>query len=397
MRIVQVSLENEMDLTLAYKKSIKAAELIGLSMSTQTAFATAVSEVCREVIDKANDGTVSIEILNQNTRFLLGASVSYKVNENVIIYEEALQYAKRLVPVFEHKASQFTGSIVLQITIPLSTGLNKKKVTGIAGYFANLEPTTPYEEIKQKKQELSLMNEQSELALQHLEYLNQQKNEFLTVASHELKTPLTILRAYTQMATKSDCNEVTLAHLKKVDAQALKLQTMITQLLDISKIDAQDVEYNVEEVEVGSYMKDMNDLVRQIVPGHELMVDVDTNARVKIDKLRVEQVIMNIVGNAAKYSPTGKQIFLSVTNGPDQDIIFSVKDQGIGMSKDEQNKIFNKFYRVEGVVKQYNGLGMGLYISSKIISNLGGKIWVESREKEGSTFYFTLPVLSASN
>ncbi|HEY0177514.1 MAG TPA: HAMP domain-containing sensor histidine kinase [Pedobacter sp.] len=392
MQLVKVALENEMDLTLAYKKSIKAAELIGFSVSTQTAFATAVSEVCREVIDKTHDGIVSIEIHSEEERHQLAAIVTYLETEDLGNLDEGLQYAQKLVPVFNSSVSNLKGLIELKISIPRSARGNRTKFMGIKNYFTDLEPATPYEEIKQRNQQLYLINEQSEIALQQSEYLNKQKNEFLMVASHELKTPLTILRAYTQMALKSDCSPVTLAHLKKVDDQALKIQTMIKQLLDVSKIENDNTEYNMEITESNKYLLNLTDLIMQLAPDHHIIANLDDNVILKIDKLRIEQVLMNIVGNAAKYSPAGQQIVFSTNIRPDGYLQISIQDFGIGMSKDELQKIFNKFYRVESVVKQYNGFGVGLYVSSKIILDHGGKIWVESIDKKGCTFIFTLPV-----
>jgi len=392
MHLLKVALENELDLTLAYKKSIKAAELIGLSMSTQTAFATAVSEVCREIIDKTFDGLVVIEIHNEGDRHLLAAVVTCRQSEKISDLEAGFQYARKLVPIFNYSVTELQGTIELKISIPRAAGVNKIKILSIRNYFVNLEPSTPYEEIKQKNQQLFLINEQSEQALQQAEYLNQQKNEFLSVASHELKTPLTILRAYTQMALKSDCSPLILSHLKKVDDQALKLQTMITQLLDISKMENTETDYNLEPTASRQYLLNMKDLIMQLVPSHELLINLNDDAILNIDRLRIEQVIMNIIGNAAKYSPIGTQIVFTTALQGDGEMLFSVKDQGIGMSAQELLKIFDKFYRVESIIKQYNGLGVGLFISSKIINNHGGKIWVESIFDQGCTFFFTLPV-----
>lgn len=392
MHLLKVALENELDLTLAYKKSIKAAELIGLSMSTQTAFATAVSEVCREVIDKTFDGLVIIEIHNEGDRNFLAAVVTCRQSEEISNLDAGFQYARKLVPIFNYNVLELQGTIELKISIPRAAGVNKMKILGIRNYFLNLEPSTPYEEIKQKNQQLFLINEQSEQALQQAEYLNQQKNEFLSVASHELKTPLTILRAYTQMALKNDCSPLTLSHLKKVDDQAQKLQTMIAQLLDISKIENTETDYNLEPTSSRQYLLNMKDLIMQLVPSHELIINLEDDSILNIDRLRVEQVIMNIIGNAAKYSPLATQIIFSSKLQAGGEMLFSVKDQGIGMSAQELLKIFDKFYRVESIIKQYNGLGVGLFISSKIINNHGGKIWVESIFDQGCTFFFTLPV-----
>jgi len=391
IQLVQVSLENEMDLTMAYKRSIKAAELLGLTLSTQTAFATAVSEVCREVIDKTHEGVASIQVQEEDDRFSLAAVITYKEVAGMKSLSGGLQYAKKLIPLFSHVITDSKGKIELKLVIPRSALVNKLKIITVKDYFQLAEPNTPYEEIRQRNLQLFLINEQSEIALQQAEYLNEQKNEFLSVAGHELKTPLTILRAYTQMALRSDCSEITRSHLKKVDTQALKLQTMILQLLDISRIEKGKADYNMEVTDFNFYMNDMSDLIRQLVPSHELIINLDEEIVLNIDRLRMEQVIMNIVGNAAKYSPAGKQIiFTSKITAAELQI--SVEDQGIGMSEEELLKVFAKFYRVSDVTKLYSGLGMGLYICSKIIDDHGGKIWVESIQGVSSTFHFTIPI-----
>lgn len=391
MELVRVSVENEMDLTLAYKKSIKAADLIGLSMSTQTAFATAVSEVCREVIDKTHNGLATIFIGMERERFHLGARITFNEDPDMGKLEEGIQYAKKLVPVFKYIILNDLSTVELNISVPRSCSLNQTKINAVKAFFDHLEPTTPYEELRQKNLELYQINEQSEVALRQAEYLIEKKNEFLTVASHELKTPLTILRAYTQMALKSEGIEVALSHLRKVDIQALKLQAMMQQLLDISRIEIGDADYNIEETDFGVYIDDMADLIRKLIPEHKLEISAP-NVSISIDRLRIEQVIMNIAGNAAKYSSPGSRIIFSTSQINEGEILITVKDEGIGMSPEELQKVFSKFYRVEDITKLYNGLGMGLYICAKIIQGHGGRIWVDSIKGQGSSFFFTLPL-----
>lgn len=393
-QLVQVAVENEMDLALAYKKSIKAAELLGLSISTQTSFATAVSEVCREVIDKTHEGSVSIEIHGKKEPFQIVAIITYKETLKVGSLEAGLKYARKLVPQFSSSVLNGKGTIILQMGIPRASLVNNEKILAVKNYFENAGPNTPYEEVRQRNLQLFLNNEKSELALWQSEYLNEQKNEFLSVASHELRTPLTILKAFTQMALRSECSSVTVAYLKKVDAQATKMQALIQQLMDISKLENRETDYNKEQTDFNSFLNEIIELIPQLVPLHELIIDLDESVLVSIDKLRIEQVILNIVGNAAKYSPDSKQIRLSSKSNLNGEIIVSVQDYGIGMSPEELHKIFDKFYRVEQVSRKYNGLGMGLYISSKIINDHGGKIWVESVEGSGCTFSFSIPLVN---
>jgi signal transduction histidine kinase len=392
-QLVQVAVENEMDLALAYKKSIKAAGLLGLSISTQTSFATAVSEVCREVIDKTHEGSVSIEIHGKKEPFQIVAIITYKETPKVGSLEAGLKYARKLVPQFSSSVLNGKGTIILQMGIPRASLVNSEKILAVKNYFENAGPNTPYEEVRQRNLQLFLTNEKSELALWQSEYLNEQKNEFLSVASHELRTPLTILKAFTQLALRSECSPVTVAYLKKVDAQATKMQMLIQQLMDISKLENRETDYNKEQTDFNSFLNEIIELIPQLVSSHELMIELDESVIVSIDKLRIEQVIHNIIGNAAKYSPNNRQIRLSSKSNSNKEVIVSIQDYGIGMSPTELHKIFDKFYRVEQVSRKYNGLGMGLYISSKIITDHGGKIWVESVEGSGCTFSFSIPLI----
>jgi signal transduction histidine kinase len=136
----------------------------------------------------------------------------------------------------------------------------------------------------------------------------------------------------------------------------------------------------------------MAELITQLVPTHQLVIELGETRLLFIDKLRIEQVMMNIAGNAAKYSAPGTCINISTTISETGDLIIAVKDEGIGMSADELQKVFDKFYRVESIIKKYNGFGMGLYISSKIINYHGGELWAESTGS-GSTFKIRLPVV----
>jgi len=394
MQLVKVPVENEMDLTLAYKKTIKACELLGLSLSIRTAFATAVSEVCREVIDKTESGNVSIEIKGLNEPFQMAAIITFLEDKEMGSLEQGLQYARKLVPYFQYSTIDKQGLVELKWRIPRTAKITTVKLISVKSYFESVEPSTPYEEIRQRNAELHLINEQSEIALLQSEYINQQKNEFLSIASHELKTPLTILRAFTQLALRGGSPGQTLSHLEKIDVQARKIQTLIQQLLDIAKVENGQADYNNEQVDFNAYFSNMADLITQLVPTHQLVIELGETRLLSIDKLRIEQVILNIIGNAAKYSAPGTCINISTRISESGHLIIAVKDEGIGMSVDELQKVFDKFYRVESVIKKYKGFGMGLYISSKIINDHGGELWAESTGSSGSTFNILLPVIN---
>lgn len=391
--LASTTLENEMDLILAYKKSIKIAELLGLTISTQTAFATAVSEVCREVIDKALEGILTLGTENESSRYFIAARITFLDNDHIQSLREGFEYAKKLVPFFEYTPEGSMATVLMKLAIPRSAKVDQKRVNDIKNYFAEGEPINPYEEVKQKNQELNKLYEEREMALTHANYLNKQKDEFLSVASHELNTPLTVLTTLAQVALRVNDNKDQKLEefLKKIEIQSSKLRILIQQLLDISKIEHGKADYYKEEIDLNDFITSCVDLIRHFTPQHQLTVKLDKSTRVLIDKLRMEQVINNLVSNAAKYSLPGTVIHItSITDGKKSAIY--IKDEGIGMSEETIANIFKKFYRSGDVLHKYRGLGMGLYIASRIVTDHDGEIQVESKEGTGSVFSVHLPV-----
>lgn len=220
------------------------------------------------------------------------------------------------------------------------------------------------------------------------------KDEFISIASHELKTPVTSIKGYVQILRFNFQKEGNIAAaelLNKVDNQVNKLTTLISDLLDVKKIENGQLQYHED-------VFDFNELVNEILEetGHVLnkrYFDVQL-AQTKLiygDRNKIGQVITNLIDNAGKYSPSNTTICVNtIIEG--NNIKFSVQDFGIGIPKGQQIKIFDRFFRVNGEKENtYSGLGLGLYISAEIIKRHKGLIGVESKENEGSTFYFELP------
>ncbi|RZM23924.1 MAG: HAMP domain-containing histidine kinase, partial [Pedobacter sp.] len=233
---------------------------------------------------------------------------------------------------------------------------------------------------------------EQELEIRHEKLVNEKKNEFISIASHEIKTPLTILKAYTQMLVKDkDAFEPRLANvIDKLDLQTNKLTALVQQLMDVSQMENGSFGYSVEEVRLGEFLSEVVDMLSQAHSAHRIFLEVDSDSLVKIDRLRMEQVLTNLLGNAAKYSALGTNINVrcAVNEGT---ATVSVSDNGLGMNKEAMESIFEKFYRNRNVLTTHPGLGMGLYITSKIVVDHGGRIWAESSEGSGSTFFFTVP------
>ncbi|TDO20266.1 ATP-binding protein [Pedobacter duraquae] len=391
--VVSITLENEMDLVLAHKRTMKVAEKLGLTMSTQTTFATAVSEIARVVIDYSDSGVLTIGLEQQKTRYSLVACVNFDPDIQFTNSDAGFYYAQKLVPEFTFTKGTEQSEITMKIGIPRSLKLDKLKITLLQRYFEDLEPLNAYDEIKQRNISLHKITDQQEEELRRSKIIDEQKTEFISIASHEIKTPMTVLKAYTQVAksTSEPISDKLRDLLGKIDLQSTKLMTLVLQLMDISKIEHGSLEYDRKRTSLNDFLTAQVQVMQSILPHNELSTNLCADVDVMIDELRMEQVCSNLIGNAAKYSGknTNIRIFTAVLDHAYMTV--GITDQGMGISEDNLNAIFNKFYRTEDVLKTHSGLGMGLYVTSKIIKDHGGRIWAESSVGEGSTFFFTLP------
>ncbi len=396
--IISITLENEMDTVLAYKRTIRLCEILNLTLTTRTTFTAAVSELCRESVDLNSSGILNISLEEELARFYLVARVHYTLEEGMDVEEEGLMYAKRLVSYFDKTANGSEGLLTLKLSLARTLKLNGSKIRQIKELMHNEEPINAYEEVKRKNWMLNEQAAQTEKQLQESKYINDKKNEFLSIASHELKTPLTTIKAYAQLAIRNDeeCSVTVKKYLVKIDIQVAKLQSLIQQLLDVTKIESAKIDIRLEQVYLNTYIMETIEMIKHITPQHDIKVDLDFDAVASIDRLRIEQVFTNLIGNAAKYSSKNSAISISGSVMEKSIIKIAVSDEGIGMSPDTLENVFNKFYRDEKASQSYSGLGLGLFITSRIIKEHGGEIWAESIENCGSTFYFTIPCETVS-
>lgn len=228
-----------------------------------------------------------------------------------------------------------------------------------------------------------------------LKRFDQHKDDFIGVAAHELKTPVTSVKAYAQVLehrfTKAG-DERSALLLRKMDVQLDRLTNLIGDLLDVTRIDANRFQLNSEDFDFDVFIKDIVDDFQQTSLRHTLIIDGNAGRHINIDQERLKQVVNNLVSNAIKYSPHADEITLRVSSD-EHTIKLEVQDKGIGLTTEAKRKVFKRFYRVSGPnQKSYPGLGVGLYVSSEIVKRLGGKIWVESELKKGSTFCIALPI-----
>jgi signal transduction histidine kinase len=399
--VTRLNLENEMDLVLAHKRSIRLGEMLNLSLSSQTAFTTAISECCREVIEKTGSGLVIVQISKEDNKFFLTAGIRYKdagPGTTKPSRYNPLEYARKLVSHFTIYKEDLLNHIELRINIPQSRRLTEEKIAEITDFFRNEHPSTPYEQVKRKKEELNRIASEQEEQLMRSRYVNEKKTEFLSIASHELKTPLTTIKAFTQLALAEGdaCSETVKMYLNKINLQSDKLNKLIQQLLDISKVETGQLDLSMEEVSMNGYIHDTVNLLSKTIPTNPILMELKDNVVASVDKLRLEQVFSNILVNAAKYSSERTPIRITTAIEPGKLLRISIQDEGIGMSEQNMRRVFDKFFRAEEIARSYSGLGMGLYIASRIINTHGGRIWIDSKLDIGSTFHFTLPYLHIS-
>ena len=224
------------------------------------------------------------------------------------------------------------------------------------------------------------------------------KDEFISIASHELKTPLTSVKGYVQLLERSiDKGDVpTLKkHLLKAQIQLEKLNELITDLLDISKIESGKLKFNKQPFMMDTLLDSVTDIIHQSNPEFKIIKTGTAKREICADEMRIEQVIINFLTNAIKYSPGTSEIHIKVEERGEH-IYVGVKDFGIGINADQQKNVFEKFYRVEETAIHFQGLGIGLYISAEIIRRHNGEVGVQSIPGEGSEFYFSIPLQSIS-
>jgi len=227
---------------------------------------------------------------------------------------------------------------------------------------------------------------------QEIKQLNSKKDEFIGMASHELKTPVTSIKGYLQIVRRDSAIEnKTRMFLDKTLQQVDKLSALVADLLDVSKIQSGKLPLVYSTFDVNTVLRDVSEMMGQSNPSHHIELELEDNPLIiDADQQRIEQVIINLVSNAIKYSPKASRLIVKSLNKGDK-IQVVIQDFGIGIEQAHFDRIFSRFYRVENLAAHISGLGIGLYITQEIITRHNGKLWVTSTPGEGSKFYFELP------
>jgi signal transduction histidine kinase len=251
------------------------------------------------------------------------------------------------------------------------------------------------QKVAQRTQELSVANER-------LKELDRLKSDFVSNVSHELGTPLTAIKGAVDLILREvpgPLTEKQIHYLARVRSNTQHLAGLIRDLLDLAKIEEGKIEFKATRVSLVGLLHEVVETLRPLAIEKQVSLDAvmpESSSLIWADRDKVTQVLVNLIGNAMKFTPPRGTVKVSATNDGAEWVQVVVQDSGPGIPADEKEKIFDRFYQVRGEGGQKpKGTGLGLAISKRLVEMHGGKIWVESRPNCGSTFAFTLPVSTA--
>lgn len=225
--------------------------------------------------------------------------------------------------------------------------------------------------------------------------LEKQKDEFMSLASHELKTPITSMKVFTQTLLRTFENKhdpQPMYYLSKIEGQLNKLTLLVKEMLEVSRLQTGRLQLHQEHFPIHMLIQEICEQMQFTTNDHRIQCSGDTQAEIYADKERIGQVLVNLIGNAIKFSPANTTIFVSweIKNNT---FIIDVKDEGIGISQERQVHIFDRFAKNDDATEStFPGMGVGLYIASEIVKRHNGTIKVTSEKEKGSLFTIALPI-----
>jgi len=361
------------------------------------------------IINSIPDGII---VIDQNNKILNSNPSSEKILNSLNINKQFASISdKSLVSILEEVKGNHNAK---ELDILISSLLDKKNISKptdmdfvldihnrfyykviIAPVVSNSEIIELNNDISQENYVVGFRNITKEIELDKL------KSDFVAVVSHELKTPLSAIMGFSTIIEDGMAGPVTdeqKDYLAKIQHQGERLIRLINDLLDFSKLEANQMPLYLQLLDIEDLVIEVIEVLRPLVEDKNLKINMqldDNLPLIEVDPDKLKQVLINLIGNAIKFTDKETGVIDVFVNyiAQDKELLFKVSDNGIGMPEDALNKLFTKFYQVDPTsTRRYGGTGLGLPIAKKIVELMNGEIWVESRLGKGSTFYFTIPI-----
>ena len=220
-------------------------------------------------------------------------------------------------------------------------------------------------------------------------------NDLISIASHELRTPMTTIQGFTELLLDQDHpNPVRRQWLERIQQDSNRLVAIVDDLLNISRITSGKLNVTLKAVPVDHVVESVVEEMRSTIDTHTFLVDIPEGIpHLEADEHKLTQVLFNLLGNAAKYSPQGGLVTISARHEPEhRRVVTAISDQGVGIAYDDQVELFSIFHRVRQPENEdVGGTGLGLYIVKWLVELMLGEVWLESELGKGSTFFFSIP------
>ncbi|HEY1895838.1 MAG TPA: ATP-binding protein [Terracidiphilus sp.] len=438
--ILQVALRTERDVVQARQRAREVAAALGLDNQDQIRMATATSEIARNAFRYARNGKVAFAVTLEPPQFLEvtvtdagpGITNLEEILEGRYKSETGLGMGligtKRLMDEFDIETTPRGTTIRMAKRTPKHDGWTQRRVGELSRKLQDRTPEGPYEEIDLQNQELlktlqELRSRQEELELlnreledtnrgvvalyaeldERADYLrraSELKTKFLSNVSHEFRTPLNSIISLARLLQSKLDGDLTTEQLKQVrfiESSARDLQEMVNDLLDLAKVEAGKTRIRVKRFEVQELFSALKGMLKPLLADNN---SVDLNfedtrdlAPLHTDEGKVSQILRNLISNALKFTPRG-QVVIAARMMEDNQVLFTVADTGIGIPSEHHETIFREFSQIENPLQErHRGTGLGLPLCRNLAMLLGGRLWLESEEGKGSTFFAQIPAV----